>query len=226
MRDWLVTKGDSVSTLPQWSVAKSKRKSFKLIDGQLENTRRKCFYFAMMKCCLWWMSVRQTIWWTGREPQEKMFLLCDDEMLPLMDVRPSNKLMDRSRTEGENISFLRWWTVAATRAESFRQIDGQVENWRRNCFYFSMMICCCWWISVLQGYLGTGGEQKQRLIVLWADDVFPWSDASPWSYFVQWFITKGPSVPEILLWFVAASRSPFNKIDGQVKNIRINLLVY
>ena len=127
------TQGENVSTLRWWNVASDRCASFKQIDGQVENTRRKCFYFAMMKCCLWWMSVLQTIWWTGREHQEKMFLLCDDEMFPLMDVRPSNKLMDRSRTEGENVSFLRWWTVAATRAESFRQIDGQVEKQRRNC---------------------------------------------------------------------------------------------
>ena len=32
---------------------------------------------------------------------------CDDEMLPLIDVRPSNKLMERSRTEGENVSTFR-----------------------------------------------------------------------------------------------------------------------
>ena len=180
MRDWLVTKGDSFSTFPQWSVAKSRRKSFKLIDGQVENIRRNSFYFAMMKCCLWSMCVLQRNWWTGREHKEKLLLLCDDEMLPLINVRPSKKLMDRWRTEGENVYTLRWWTVAATGAESFKQIDGQVENRRRNCFYFVMMICCCWWISVLQGHLGTGGERKQWLIVLWADDVFLWSDASPW----------------------------------------------
>ena len=35
------------------------------------------------------------------EPNEKLFLLSDDQLLPLMDVRPLKKLMDRSRTEGE-----------------------------------------------------------------------------------------------------------------------------
>ena len=146
-----------------------------------QEPKEKLFLLAMMKCCLWSMCVLQTNWWRGREPKEKLFLLCDDELLVLMDIRPSKKLMDRSRTERENVSTLPWWTVAATGAESFKPIDGQVENGRRTSFYFAMMIHCCWWISVLQGHLGTGGERKQRLIVLWADDVFPWSDASPWS---------------------------------------------
>ena len=37
---------------------------------------------------------------------EKMFLLCDDELLLKTDMRPLNKLMDRSKTEGENVSTL------------------------------------------------------------------------------------------------------------------------
>ena len=47
------------------------------------NWRRHCFYFAMMICCSW--------------PQQS----------------PSRKLMDRSRTEEENVSTLRWRSAAA-----------------------------------------------------------------------------------------------------------------
>ena len=36
-----------------------------------------------------------------------MFLLCDDELLLLPEQSPLSKLMDRWRTEGENISTLR-----------------------------------------------------------------------------------------------------------------------
>ena len=41
------------------------------------------------------------------EPNETLFLLSDYELLSQIDVRPSNKLMDRSRTEGESVSTLR-----------------------------------------------------------------------------------------------------------------------
>ena len=37
------------------------------------------------------------------EGNETLFLLSDHEVLPLIDVRPFRKLMDRSRTEGENV---------------------------------------------------------------------------------------------------------------------------
>ena len=40
------------------------------------------------------------------ERNETLFLLSDDQLLPLMDVRPLKKLMDRSRTEGEKFSTL------------------------------------------------------------------------------------------------------------------------
>ena len=178
MRDWLVTKGDSVSTLPQWSVAKTRWKSFKLIDGQVENTRRKCFYFVMMKCCLWSMCVLQTNWWTGREPKEKLLLLCDDEMLPLMDVRPSDKLMDRSRTPGENVSTLRWWNVASDGCASFKQIDGQVENRRRKCFFFC----------------------DDELLLL--------PEQSPLSKLMDRSKSKGENVYNLWWWSVAADGSP------------------
>ena len=129
------------------------------------------------------MPVLQTNWWTGRELKKKLFLLCNDGVLPLIDICPltklmdrwrtegetvctSNQLMDRSRTEGETFFTLQWWCVAADRYLSFNEIDGQVKNRRRNCLYFDMMISCWWWMSVLQGHLGTGREQKEKLILL------------------------------------------------------------
>ena len=68
------------------------------------------------------------------EPNEKLFLLSDDQLLPLVDVRPLRKLMDRSRTEGETVSTLRWWSVAAKRCESFKQVGGHIKNPRRKLF--------------------------------------------------------------------------------------------
>ena len=90
-----------------------------------------------------------------------MSVLCDDDLLLQTHVSPSNKLMDKSRTEAEILSTLRWWSVPANRCASFNEIDGQVNNWRRKFFYFAMMICCCWWISVLQGHLLRGREPKE-----------------------------------------------------------------
>ena len=55
------------------------------------------------------------------EPKEKLFLLCDDDLLLKTDVRPLTKWMDRWRREGENVSTLWWWSIAP-----FNQIDGQV----------------------------------------------------------------------------------------------------
>ena len=45
------------------------------------------------------MSVLQGHLPTGGERKEKLFQLCDDELLPLINVRPLKNLMDRSRTE-------------------------------------------------------------------------------------------------------------------------------
>ena len=142
-------KPDSVSTLRWWTVANDGCSSFKEIDWQINNLRRNCFYFAMMICCYWWISVLQGHLGTGGEQKEKVFLLCDDELLMQTDVSPSNKLMDRSRTEGENVCTLPWWSVAADRCASFKEIDGQVKNWQRKCFYFAMMIPSCWSMWVL-----------------------------------------------------------------------------
>ena len=127
------TQGETVSTLKWWTVATYQCASFKQIDGQVENQRRKCFYFAMMICCCWWISVLQGHLGTGWEPKEKLFLLCDDDLFLLMDLRPSRKYMDRSRTKGETVFTLRWSTLGADRCASFKQIDGQIKKWRRNC---------------------------------------------------------------------------------------------
>ena len=53
------------------------------------------------------ISVLQGHFGTGREPKEKLFLLCDDELLPLAYVRPLSKLMNKSRTEGSTVYTLR-----------------------------------------------------------------------------------------------------------------------
>ena len=89
--------------------------SFKEIEGQVENRRRNCFYFAMMICCCWWISVLQGHLGTGGEHKEKLFLLCDDDLLLQTDVSPSGKLMDRWRTEGDTDSTLGWWSVSVIR---------------------------------------------------------------------------------------------------------------
>ena len=132
-----------------------------------------------MTGCQWSISILSANWLTGGELKEKLFLLCDDDPLLQTDVSPSNKLSDRWRTEGENVSTLRRWSVAATGAESLKEIDGQVANRRRNCFYFAMMICSRWWISVLQGHLGTCREQKEKLLLLCNDDLLLLVDLRP-----------------------------------------------
>ena len=60
----------------------------------------------MIGCCRQ-MEVLQTNGWTGPEPKEKMFLLCDDDLLLLMHFHPSRTFRDRSRTEGDTVSTLR-----------------------------------------------------------------------------------------------------------------------
>ena len=141
MRDWFLTEVDSVSPWRQWSVAATRRKSFNQIDGQVENLRRNCSYFVMMIRCWKQMPVLQTNWWTGREQKEKLFLLCDDDLLLLMDLCPSRTFTDRWRTEGETVYTLQWWSVAADGSPSFKDIYGQVENRRSHWFYFGLMIC-------------------------------------------------------------------------------------
>ena len=172
-RDRSTGKRNTVCTFRWLTVAGYRCASFKEIDGQVNNWQRKCFYFAMMICCCKQMWVLQTNWSTGQEPKEKLFVLCDDDLLLLMDLRPSRTFRDRSRTEGETVCTLRWWSVAADGSPSFKVIDGQVENWRGNCLYFAMMmIFCCWWISVLQGHLRTGQEPKETIFLLCDDDPF------------------------------------------------------
>ena len=112
-------------------------------EGETVSTLRS------MICCCKQMWVLQTSWWTDQKPKEELFLLCDDDPLLETDASPSNKSMDRSRTEGETVSTLQWWSVPADRCASFKQIDGQVENGRRKCLYFAMMKCCCYQSRVL-----------------------------------------------------------------------------
>ena len=207
-RDRSRGKTNTVSTFRWWSLAADRCASFQEIDGQSKNRRRKCFYFAMMiSCCK--QIVLQTNWWTGGEWKEKMFLLCHDEMLPLMDVRPWNKLMDRLGTKGENVSFLRWWSVAANRCDSSKQIDGQVENRRRKCFYFAMMICCCKQMWLLQTNWWTGGERNEKQFLLCDDDLLLLVDLRPSRTFTDRSKTEGDTVCTLRWWSFAANRPEF-----------------
>ena len=147
--DRSTAKWNTLSTFRWWTVTADGCASFKEIDGQINNLRKHCFYFVMMICCCWWISVLQGHLMTDQERKEKLVLLCSDDPLPLMDVRPSRTFRDRSRTEGETGSTLRWWSVAADGCASFKQIDGQVDNPRRKCFYFAIMIRCCYHSRVL-----------------------------------------------------------------------------
>ena len=126
-----------------------------------------------------------TFKWTGREPKEKLFVLCDDDLLLLMDLCPSRTFTDRSRTEGEIVSTLTTWCVAADRCASFKQIDGQIKSGRRKCFYFAMMICCSWWISILKTNWWTGGEDKEKLFLLCDDDLLALIDVRPVSELID-----------------------------------------
>ena len=177
------------------------------MDAQVENLRRKFIYFAMMICCCYWSTVLQGNLRTGGEPKEKLFLLCDDDPLLQTDASPSNKLMDRSTTQGETVVTLQWWSVAATGAESFKQIDGQVENRRTKCFYFRMMICCCKQMWVLQGHLGTGRQPKEKIFILWADDLLLKIDASPSKKLIDRSRTEGDPVSTLRWWTVSANRA-------------------
>ena len=174
--------------------------------GLLTSTVR--FSFTIIIC--WWKDLQILKGNGGIDPEENetLFLHWDDDLLPLMDLHPLSKLMDRSRTEGENLSTLQWWSVAATWAEFFKEIDGQVENRRRNCFYFAMMIRCCWWICVLQGHFGTGGEPKEKLFVLCDDDPLPLMDLRPSRTFRDRSRTEGETVCTLRWWSVAADGSP------------------
>ena len=156
----------------------------------------------MIPCCKQ-MLVLQTNWWTGGEPKETLLLLWNDDLLLLMDLHPSRTFRDRWRTEGDIVSTLRWWFLAPTRAESFKEIDGQVENRRRNCFYSAMMICCCWWISVLQGYLGTGRKPKEKMFLLCDDELFPLIDVRPLNKLMEKSRTEGEIVYTLRWWSVA-----------------------
>ena len=181
---------DPVYTLRRWTGAGDPCASFMQIYWQLKNPRRKFLYFAMIICCCKQMRVLQTNWWTDREPKEKIFLLCDDDVLLQKDSSPSNKLMDMSRTKGENISTLRWWSVATDRCGSFQQVDGQVENRKRGCFYFAMMICWCKQMPVLHTNWWTGREPKETLFLLFDDELLLQTELSPLSKLNEFSISK------------------------------------
>ena len=135
-------------------------------------------------------------------------LLCVNDLFPQLDGSPSRKWRDKSRGKRKTVSTLRWWSVAADWCASFQEIHGQVENARRNCLYFAMMICCFWWISALQGHFGTGREPKEKLFLLCDDDLLPLMDLRPSRTFRDRSRTEGETVYTFSCWSVAADRSP------------------
>ena len=157
-----------------------------------------------MTVCQWSIFILSANWWTSGELKEKIFLLCDDELLLQTDASPSNKLMDRSRIEVENVSTLPWWSVAADGSASFKDTSGQGENRRRNIFYFAMTICRRWRICVLQGHFGTDREQKEKLFLLCDDDLLPLMDLRPSRTFSDRSRTEGEIVSTLRWWSVAA----------------------
>ena len=60
-----------------------------------------------MMCCLKQMQVLQGNGGMDQDRNKTLFVLSDDDLLLLMNVSPLNKLMDRSRTEGEAVSTFR-----------------------------------------------------------------------------------------------------------------------
>ena len=150
-----------------------------------------------------------------------MFLLCDDDLLLQTDVSPSNKLMGRSRTDRGSVSTLRRWSVAATGAESLKEIDGQVANRRRKCFYFAMMIRCCWWISVLQGHLGKCREPKEKLFLLCDDDPLLLMDLRPSRTFTDKSRTEGENREAKEKIFLLCDDDPFLKTHGFIYLLKL-----
>ena len=60
-----------------------------------------------MMCSWKQMRVLQGNGGIDPEPNETLFLLSDQQLLPLMNVRPLSKLMQRSKTQGETLYTLR-----------------------------------------------------------------------------------------------------------------------
>ena len=163
-------------------------------------------------------------WWTvasdrcasfkqvnGQEPEEKVLLLCDDDLSLLMDLHPSRTFRDWSRTEGKTVSTLRWWSVATDRCGSFQQVDEQVENWKRHCFYFAMMICCCKQMPVLHTNWWTGREPKETLFLLFDDELLLQTELSPLSKWTNFPYAKGVSASTLSWWYVGGDGSPSYK---------------
>ena len=129
MMDRSITNSATVSTLWWWSVAGNRCKSLEEIDGQVNNGRSDCFYFATMIRCRNQVEVLQGDWWTGQERKEWLFLICDDDVLLLIDLCSLSKLMEKSTTEGVTVSTMQWWCVAPDCSVLFQSIDGLLENW-------------------------------------------------------------------------------------------------
>ena len=102
----------------------------------------KIIKVTFLYCSSWGFAGKQMRALKGNgeiDPQTKrntLFLLSDDDRLPVIDIHPFSKLI---------------W---------------HVENWRRNCFYFAMMIHGCKQMWVLQTNWWTGQEPKEKMFLL------------------------------------------------------------
>ena len=111
------------------------------------------------------------------QPNEILFLLSDEDRLPVIDIHPFSKLKDRWRTERENF------------------------------LYFAMMNCCCWWISLLQGNWWTGREQKEKMFLLCDDDVLLLMDVRPSNKLMDRWRTEVETYSTFGWWSVSVMRS-------------------
>ena len=90
-----------------------------------------------MICCCWWISVLQRHLATGQEPKEKLFVLCDDDLLLLMDLRPSKTFSDRSRTVQQSNQYVqrsnKWYPQGKNISLHIRSTGFQA-NWEGGIF--------------------------------------------------------------------------------------------
>ena len=123
-----------------------------------------CLYFAVIICCCKQMCVLQgQIDGQVENTKEKMFVLCDDEMLLLIDVRSfQGTFTDRSKTEGETVCTLRWPSVAADGSPSFKdKFRDRSRTQGDNVSSLRWWSVDCWWISVLQGHFDGQVENRK-----------------------------------------------------------------
>ena len=121
---------------------------------------------------------------------------------------PLRKWRYRSRAKRNTVSTFRWWNVATDRCESFKEIDGQIKNLMRNCFYFEMMIGSWYCSRVLKRNWWTAGEVKEKPFLLCDDDLLLLPEQSPWRKLMDSWRTEGETLATLRWWSVAADGSP------------------